>query len=68
MTMSGWSSKMTVIPPRTPCARTVNGSATALQRSQRGRPATRNAAAAATTVVSPTAMPTTRFPNSTTAW
>jgi hypothetical protein len=25
MTMSGWSSKMTVIPPRIPCERTSSG-------------------------------------------
>ena len=64
MTISGCSSKMTVIPPRIPCASTVNGSATALQRSQRGRPGTRKAAAAAASVVRPTTKPATRFPNS----
>ena len=65
MTISGWSSKTTVIPPRIPCASTVNGSTTAVQRSQRGRPGTRKAAPAAISVVMPTAKPMTRFPNST---
>ena len=65
MTISGWSSRTTVMPPRMPCARTVKGRATALQSSQRGMPGTRKAAAAATSVVRPTAKPTTRFPNST---
>ena len=64
MTMSGCRSRMTVIPPRIPCASTVKGSATAHQKSQRGRPGTRKAAAAAASVVRPTITPATRLPNS----
>ncbi len=68
MTMSGWSSKITVIPPRIPCASTVTGSAHAAQRSQRGSRSTRVAAIAAASVTSPTTKPTPRFPYSTSAW